>query len=190
MTTIAAVQGDGWAVIGYDSRVSIIEPAGRIYTMPKTKGKLAKNGEYLMATAGDLRILNIISYVFQPPAIPRTNTNLDKFMITKFIPALKTCLEENSVSKDGEHGALLMVAVRGRIYEIGSEFEWCEDTKGIYAIGSGESYALGALYASLPKMFSLEDAKRCVKQAVEIAAELDSGTGLPVTVITNKVTGE
>lgn len=187
MTTIAAVEGENWAVVGYDSRVSVIDPAGRIYTMPKSSGKLTKNGEYLIATAGDLRVLNILSYVFKPPVIPRANTNLDKFMVSTFIPALKECLEEHSVSKDGEHGALLIVAVRGRVYEIGEQFEWCADTRGMYAIGSGESYALGALYALLPKKPTLEEAKSCVKQAIEIAAQLDPGTGLPITVITNKI---
>jgi hypothetical protein len=33
MTTIAAVQGDGWAVIGYDSRIT--EEEGRSYILPK-----------------------------------------------------------------------------------------------------------------------------------------------------------
>jgi ATP-dependent protease HslVU (ClpYQ) peptidase subunit len=186
MTTIAAVQGEGWVVIGYDSRVSTTEPAGRIYTMPKTSGKLTKNGEYLIATAGELRTLNIISHVFKPPAVPRANTNLDKFMVSVFIPALKTCLEENMVSRDGAHGSLLMVVIRGKVYEIGEQFEWCEDTRGIYSIGSGESYALGALYASLPKNFTLENAKQSVKRAIEISAELDAGTGLPITVTVQK----
>lgn len=186
MTTIAAVQGEGWAVVGYDSRVSVIEPAGRIYTMSKATGKLVKNGEYLIGTAGDLRVLNLMAYVFKPPAIPRANTNLDKFMITNFVPALRACLEENAVSKDGECGADLIVVVRGKIYELGGQFEWCEDARGIYSIGSGSDYALGALYASLPKKFSLEEAKKFVKLAVEVSAELDSGTGLPITVTTQK----
>jgi ATP-dependent protease HslVU (ClpYQ) peptidase subunit len=186
MTTIAAVQGDGWAVVGYDSRVSVIEPDGRIYTMSKATGKLVKNGEYLIGTAGDLRILNLMSFVFKPPTVPRANTNLNKFMITTFVPALRTCLEENLVSKDGEHGSDLIVVVRGKIYEIGSQYEWCEDVKGIYSIGSGADYALGSLYSSLPKDFTLEDAKKSVKLAIEIAAQLDTGTGLPITVTTQK----
>jgi hypothetical protein len=42
VTTIAAVQGEGWAVVGYDSRVS--EEDGRAYTLPKDNGKIVKNG--------------------------------------------------------------------------------------------------------------------------------------------------
>lgn len=186
MTTIAAVQGNGWAVVGYDSRVSIIEPVGRVYTMTKSNGKLVKNGEYLIGTAGDLRILNLMSFVFKPPTIPRANTNLDKFMISVFVPALRSCLEENLASKDGVHEAELIVVVRGKIYEIGSQYEWCEDAKGIYSVGSGSAYALGALYSMLSKDFTLEEAKKSVKHAVEIAAELDSGTGLPITVTIQK----
>lgn len=184
MTTIAAVQGSGWAVVGFDSRATTED--GRVYTMSKSAGKLAKNGEYLLGAAGDLRAINILTYVFKPPAVPRANTNLNKFMTSVFIPALRTCFEENGLGKEGVQNSVIIVAVRGKVYEIGEQYEWCEDVRGIYAIGSGGAYALGSLYSTIEKDVDVESAKKFVKSAVEIAASLDPGTGSPVTVLVQK----
>lgn len=188
MTTIAAVEGDGWAVLGYDSRVSTTLPGGRIYTMSLTStGKIVEVGEYLIGAAGDLRVLNILGYAFKPPTPPRSSANLDKFMVTSFIPALRLSLEENGIPlKEHGTGAEIIVAVRGRIYEIGEGFEWCADEHGIYCVGSGSAFALGSLYTSLAtkKEYGIEAAKKAVKLSLEVAAALDSGTGLPIFVTT------
>jgi hypothetical protein len=64
MTTIVAVQGDGWAVVGADSRIS---DEGRIYSMAKGCGKIVRNADYLFGAAGDLRAINILEHVFNPP---------------------------------------------------------------------------------------------------------------------------
>lgn len=188
MTTILGVQGNGWSVLGYDSRVSMLS-TGRVYTLPEHESKVVENGEYLIGTAGDLRILNIVNYAFKPPAPPKSEHLLDKFMVSVFIPALRQCLEEHGITlKDSGSNADILVSVRGKIYEIGETFEWCSDTSGLYGIGSGAQFGLGSLYTSLkdknevtPRM-----AERAVRKALEVSAELDSGSGLPVYVVTQE----
>lgn len=182
MTTIAAYKGDGWAVIGYDSRVSD-EGGGRVYTLPSTLGKVSRRGEFLIGVAGDVRGLNAVAHIFSPPALPQKNVDLDKFITATFIPALKSCFAEHGVGDDKSSGCSLLVAVRGQVFEIGGEFEWCRDERGIYAIGSGGSFALGALYALAKEDMTITAAKRVMKIAVSISTELDAGSGLPVTVI-------
>jgi hypothetical protein len=39
MTTVAAIQGENWVVVGYDSRVTEEQ---KIYTLPKENGKLLR----------------------------------------------------------------------------------------------------------------------------------------------------
>jgi ATP-dependent protease HslVU (ClpYQ) peptidase subunit len=183
MTTIAAIQGENWAVVGYDSRVT--EDNSRIYTLPKDNGKLIKNGQYLLGAAGDLRAVNLISYVFKPPTINPTSygTKLDKFITTHFIPDLKRCFEENSYSKDGEHDSQLLVIVNSTIYEIGEDYSWAHDESGIYAVGSGAHYALGAMHSALEsRKRTLSSAKTIVRQALTIASKLDPSTGGPFVV--------
>lgn len=180
MTTIAAVQGDGWAVVGYDSQVT---DDSRVFILPKDNGKVVRNGPYILGAAGDLRAINLITYVFKPPA-PADDIygiELDRFISTKFIPSLKSCFETANYGEKGEQDSTILVVVRGVIYEIGSNYEWCHDSVGLHGIGSGAGYALGALYNSLGgKNPTVQQARNSVKSAVEIAAKLDSHTGGPV----------
>lgn len=185
MTTVAAVQGDGWAVIGHDSRVTTISEGGRYYSLPKKNGKVIKNGEFLIGVAGDLRVINVISYVFRPPAIPKT-TNLDKYIIGTFLPALRTCLDDQGVQTKEGSGADLIILVRGKVYEIGEHFEWSPDTNNIYSIGSGAGYALGCLWTILDKDTTVEDARSAIKTSLEVAAALDPYTGSPFSIYTQK----
>jgi ATP-dependent protease HslVU (ClpYQ) peptidase subunit len=181
VTTIAAIKGDGWAVVGYDSRVT---EAGRVYSLPAALGKVTKKGDYLIGVAGDVRGLNVVAHVFVPPPLPAKRADMDKFMTAVFIPALMKSFAENGVGDTTRgSGCDLLVVVRGEIYEIGEAFEWCRDERGIYAIGSGGSLALGALYATAKEGMTLAVAKRLVRNAVTISTQLDNGSGLPVTVV-------
>ena len=190
MTTLIGVQGASWSVIGFDSRVSDDELGSRVYTLTKDSPKISSSGPYLLGAAGDMRAINILSYIFKPPNPGAlVGHKLDRFMATQFIGELKSCFEENSYSKDGEHGSLLLVSVHGRIYEIGEDYAWCHDESGIYAVGSGGPYALGAIYSLLDgKKFNQEEAKAAVKQALTIAARLDSASGGPMTILVQSAT--
>lgn len=181
MTTIAAVQGENWAVVGYDSRVT--EDNQKIYSLPKDNSKLVKNGNYLLGVAGDMRAINLMAYVFKPPAIAPSvyGAKLDKFMSAVFIPELKKCFEDASYSKDGDQDSQLMVVVNGTIYEIGNDYAWAHDDSGIYAIGTGGDYAMGALLATLEtRKRTLGTAKALVRQAITISSKLDPSTAPPI----------
>lgn len=181
MTTLIGVQGPNWAVVGYDSRVVDDGAGSRIYTLTKDSPKIIQNGAYLLGAAGDMRAINILSHNFKPPAPGSLKgAKLDKFMATQFISELKSCFEEASYGKDGEHESNILVIVHGRVYEIGEDYAWCHDESGIYAVGSGSSYALGSLYAALEgKTYSQMKVKTAVRQALTIASKLDPGTGAP-----------
>lgn len=185
MTTIAAIQGENWAVVGYDSRVT--EDNNKIYTLPKDSGKVVKNGQYLLGAAGDLRAVNLINYVFKPPTINPTSygPKLDKFITTHFVTDLKRCFEENSYSKDGEQDSQILVIVNATIYEVGEDYSWAHDESGIYAIGSGSSYALGAMHSALEnKKRTITTAKTAVRQALTISSRLDPSTSGPFLILT------
>ena len=186
MTTIAAVQGKGWAVVGYDSRVS---DDSRIYQLPKNQGKVVENGRYLLGAAGDMRAINLLSDVLTPPSPPlhTTGRELDRFFSTKFIPALKKCFDDAQYGEKGEHDSAIIAVVNGVIYDIGSEYDWCRDTHGLYAVGTGSQYALGALNSMAEgKNRTLAGAKQMLKTAVGIACRLDSSSAEPVNLLVQK----
>lgn len=181
MTTVAAIQGDGWVVVGYDSRVT--ENNEKIFTLTKDNGKIIKNGNYLLGAAGDMRAINLLAHVFKPPAVNPTvyGLKLDKFITAVFIPELKKCFEEASYSKDGDMESQVIVIVNGTIYEIGNDYSWAHDESGIYAIGSGGDYAISALLATMEtRKRTLGTAKILIRQAITIAAKLDPSTSPPI----------
>ena len=186
MTTIAAVQGKGWAAVGFDSRVS---DDSRIYQLPKDQGKVVKNGKYLLGAAGDMRAINLLSDVFMPPSPSATmeGRELDKFISSKFIPALKKCFDDAQYGEKGEHESSIIAVVNGVIYDIGSNYDWCRDAYGIYAVGTGAQFAMGALNSMAEgKNRTLASAKQMLKTAVGVACRLDSSSAEPVNLLVQK----
>lgn len=190
MTTIIAVQGPSWAVVGFDSKVT--EDGGRSYTLGRGSAKVMKNGQYLLGAAGDVRAINILAYAFSPPSAgDLTGIKLDRFMTSKFIPALRQCFEEHGyVAKEHKeqavHGSTVLAIVNGQIYEIGEDYAWVRDTTGIYSFGSGGGYALATMYAKWGDELndlSLADTQKLVREALQVAGKLDAGSGPPFHVL-------
>jgi ATP-dependent protease HslVU (ClpYQ) peptidase subunit len=191
MTTIVGVQGDGFAVICADSRISSMHSDGsQISTLREGSGKVAVNGKYLLGAAGDVRAINILHHAFQPPAPPPNvvGKKLDQFFTMKFIPSLRECFESQGYATperdDKEHiaeqNSTIIVAVNGVIYVVDGDYAWSSDANGIYAIGSGASYALGAMQVlTRNKKETIQQAKAHAIKALNVAAKFDPHTGAP-----------
>ena len=193
MTTIVAIQGDGFAMICCDSRISDVDNSGyisQVSTLREGTSKVALNGKYLLGAAGDLRAINILHHAFAPPPPPAgiKGKKLDQFFTVKFIPALRECFESQGYAtpdKDekmhmAEHDSLVIVAVCGNVYVVDGDYSWLSDTSGVYALGSGSSYALGALTALIPKTaLTVQTAKKTALKAMSIASRFDPHTGSP-----------
>lgn len=189
MTTIIALQGDGWCVMGWDSRISNTDDEGRSEThvLSDSQKKVVQNGPWLLGAAGDLRAINILSHNFSPP-VPRptlSNQALDKFVSTDFVPALRDTLEKAGyapIHKEypgkAEFESELIVAVNGRVYSVDGDYSWITEASGLYAIGSGSAYAMGALTATGWGR-SVGTARNAVLKALSVASKFDPGTGAP-----------
>ena len=189
MTTIVAVQGPTWAIVGSDSRV--IEEDGRVYVLQKGFNKVAKNKSYLLGAAGDVRAINILQHAFRPPdAKEFVASRLDRFITSDFVPALRACFEDQGYAvssketkEQAESGSTVLAAINGSVYVIGEDYAWVKDASGIYGLGSGSNYALGVLYALLPDgATDLEKAKTAIRSALAVAARLDSNTSGPFNI--------
>ena len=193
MTTIVAIQGSNYAAIGTDSRISSFDEGGMAYqitTLGAGSSKIAFNGKYILGAAGDVRAINILHHSFTPP-VPSPATKgkkLDAFITNKFIPALRECFElqgyampeRDSSEHLAEHGSTILVAIHGTIYVIEGDYSWTSDSTGIYALGTGAPYALGAL-AVLAKNNSITQpvAKKAILQSLQVASKFDPYTGPP-----------
>lgn len=201
MTTIAGIQGDGFAVLGSDTRISSFGGDGSAYqysNLGPGMSKIAANGKYLIGAAGDVRAINILHHVYQPPVVAPTlkGKKLDAFITGKVIPSLRQCFDTHGYSppeKDSardhraEQDSVIVLVVNATIYNIENDYAWTTEASGFYACGSGSSYALGALNAlSTGQGFSLHQAKQAVIKALSIAAKLDPHTGAPYHTFTQQ----
>ena len=184
MTTILAIQGDGWASIGSDSQWT--DEYGRIGKM--SQSKVIPVGRYLIGVAGDTRGANIIQHMFTPPALPIKlgGNKLTKFVVSQFVPALRECLELGGAGRpqyDSEPAVSaneILVCANGSIYQIDTDYGTEIDDNGLYAIGSGAHYGLGALQALVGnKKVPNTVAKQMLLKAITVSAKFDSGTGAP-----------
>lgn len=187
MTTLAAYQGDGWAVIGCDSRASADSRA-----MNLSVPKVVANGPYLIAVSGSSRGGNIAQFGWTPPQPPvaAAPAVLDKFMTTKFIPQLREAFIEAGYDAKPEgdsatHDSPLLVIVSGVIYPVEIDYSWDREVRNIYYAGSGGDVALGAMVAlGIQRTTNAKDAAAIIKRAVEIACEWDVYTNHPIVIQT------
>lgn len=187
ITTIAAIQGDDYAVIAFDSKVVDGEGGGKTFLLPADIPKVVRNNGLLLGAAGDLRAINLLcSFKSPAPGAGIEPRELDSWVNQKFVPALKDWFDRNGSLKEGGHQSLVLAVVNCTVYEIGNEFEWLRDERGLYAIGSGGDYALGYLYGR-PRPKTPEEARKEARKALEISSTLDAGSGPPIhTIVVRK----
>jgi ATP-dependent protease HslVU (ClpYQ) peptidase subunit len=194
MTTVIGIQGEGFAVLAADTRITSFSddgPAYQMATLGSGVSKIAANGKYLLGTAGDLRAINLLTHAFSPPPPPPgiKGKKLDQFITVKFIPALRSCFDthgysapENKENKNhnAEQGSSILVVVNATIYMIDNDYSWLVDASGLYSVGSGSDYALGAAHALAGgKKLSAIQAKGVCLKALSIAAKMEPHTGSP-----------
>jgi len=171
MTTLAAIQGNGWAVIGCDSRI-------------------IENNGILIAGSGAGRGSNLLQFGWKAPK-PTAAENLDKYITQKFIPAMRKLFIDAGydMKEDGdaaEHDSSFLVIVRGIIYPIFEDYSWDRDSRGIYYSGSGGDIALGAMEAmevDNPDI-TAKDAQVIIHKAISVACKWDIFTAEPIVIRT------
>lgn len=172
MTTIVGLSKNGTVILGADSQVS----DGDRPNNHKRMEKITRNNGYLIAGSGDAQPCDIIQHIFIPPVPTITERkDLYKFMITKFVPAMRDCLEENEYKVDKDSGFSMLIAFDGELFDIGDDYSVLLNNDGIYGVGNGSKYAIGALYAGAT-----------VEKALDIASINDIYTSGPYQIIEQK----
>jgi ATP-dependent protease HslVU (ClpYQ) peptidase subunit len=162
MTTIIGIEYKNHSLIIADSRV--IDDSGRIYAHQAMR-KIAKRGSLLVAGAGEVTPCDIAQNIWIPPNVT-ANARKDpyRFMITKVMPSLRKCLTDNGYNfdedkKDGMRFQFL-ISCAGELFDIDEDLSVMKNEDNFYAIGSGGSFALGALYAGAEPIKAMEIASK------------------------------
>lgn len=194
MTVLAAFQGNGFAIVGADSRAT--EETGDSYILSNPKITWDEEEDYLFAICGATRGGNLLQQGWVPPQPPEFTsiTKLDQFMTQLFIPQLRDHFVESGYDAKWEGEAAWMdsgflVATKGIIYPISSDYGWDRDIRSIYTMGSGGPIALGALCAlGIDKCKDdPKKAKQIIKKAIEIACDWNAFCAPPIIIETQFV---
>lgn len=176
MTTLAAIQGDGWAVLGCDSKISGV---GNYTFTPYPK--IFKNGVAVIAACGSVRGLNLLEFGWTVPRY--AGKSVEHYLTRTFIPSMRNVMIEAQVDMQEDKtvpdfGNGLLVAIKGRLFSVNDDYSWDCSEKGLYSYGSGASYSMGALVAlKADKAKSVEQAQTLIIHAVNTAIACDIYTG-------------
>lgn len=164
MTTIAAVQtAHGWVIAADGQTTSGDRPFYSEYTP-----KIICNGDYVYAVAGKGSACDAIATLWHPP--PSTppfagDAVVYRDMAKRVAPSIRRLFDDNDITFADDESFQMIIAHRGLLFQIESDFSVLLDKSGEYAIGSGAQYALGAIaMGAMPR------------KAVQIASRFDIWT--------------
>ena len=176
MTTIICIQKEDSVSFGADSQTTA--PNGRVYSHDKMV-KISQVGSYIIAGSGECAPCDIAQHIWQPPvATAKDLKDAYHFMIAKVIPSMKQCFKDNDYKLEDDSDETrfaFLIAINGTVFEIADDFSVAMNRSGFYGVGSGSSYALGALHAGATPAL-----------AMKIAAENDDYTSAPFVWKTQK----
>jgi ATP-dependent protease HslVU (ClpYQ) peptidase subunit len=178
MTTIIGVQYNDKCVIAADNQVT--SDGGRKYNHPDMK-KIAQRGAFLIAGSGEVQPCDVVQHMWNPPKVTLKDAeDIYHFMIVKAMPSLRKCLTDNgyefnegkSEGKSDDARFNFIMAINGELFDIADDLSVIRSADGIYGVGSGSSYAIGALHAGAKP-----------QKAIEIACKLDVNTSGPIQIM-------
>jgi ATP-dependent protease HslVU (ClpYQ) peptidase subunit len=144
MTCVVAIAECGKVVIGADSAgVSGFDLRLR------ADRKVFRNGAFAFGFTSSFRMGQLLRHSFSPPVLP-DGADLEGFMCSTFITQVRECLKAGgyaSKKEERESGGTFIVGYCGRIFTVQDDYQVEETIAPFQAVGCGESYALGALYA-------------------------------------------
>lgn len=182
MTCIVAIKRNGVVSMAGDSAGS----SGNDIVVRKDPKVFEVDESTMIGFCGSFRMGQILmNYLVMPP---REEGLTDyRYICTSFITVVRQLFSEHGyMKKDGEQeeGGFFLVVYRGEIYSIESDFQVGVHVDDFVSIGSGSSYAMGAL-AVLSKEKDLS-AEEILVNSLEVAESYTTSVRAPFNVITKE----
>jgi ATP-dependent protease HslVU (ClpYQ) peptidase subunit len=145
VTCIVAIKDGGKVHMGCDS---IGTDGWR--KQARTRPKLFKKGPLLIGYCGSFRMADLLEFNLDVPKL-LPDEDLPTWMVKELVPAVRTNFKEGGYATkhdDAERGGDFLIAVRGRLFCIESDYQVGETTREYAALGSGEPFAMGSLFGT------------------------------------------
>ena len=163
------IGGDSAGVGGWDVRTRVDEKVFRV-------------GPFLMGFTSSFRMGQLLRYDLQIPEGWEDPGDDYRFMVSKFVPAVRKFLFDGGFGKKEngvEEGGWFLVGFKDRLYTIQPDFQVAETIEPYTAIGCGQCYALGAL--EMTDGMCISDR---VLEALRVAEKYSNGVRGPFHVLT------
>jgi ATP-dependent protease HslVU (ClpYQ) peptidase subunit len=188
MTCIVGIAHQGRVLIGGDSAAT---NGSRQQTL-RVDPKVFCVGEVIFGCTSSFRMMHLLHYSLEVPALPGLDQAeaLEKYLVTDFIDAVRTCFSTGGYAKkkeEREKGGTFLVGIRGRLFCVDDDYQVEETIVGYNAVGSGGDLALGSL--STTQSMEMSPRKR-LEIALQAAAYHNSDTRPPFLFVTTGVENE
>lgn len=164
------IGGDSAGVAGYELTV-------------RSDQKVFRNGPMLFGFTSSFRMGQLLRYRLQVPEHDSC-VDVDKWMATTFIDAVRTCLRDHGFAKknqEQESGGTFLVAYRGRLFNIADDYQVGVPLDGFDAVGCGGEVARGALFAC-----SRLSGRKRIALALQAAERFSAGVRGPFHIVALK----
>ncbi len=140
--------------------------------------KVFKKGDMIFGFSFSFRMGQLLRYKLRIPSHPRGMDNM-QYMVTLFVDSVRKCFEDNGYNDMGtSEGGSFMVGYKGKLYSISNDYQVSELLQNYTALGCGESFALGALFASKER-----DPIKKVEIALSAATNFSMGVKPPFEIV-------
>jgi ATP-dependent protease HslVU (ClpYQ) peptidase subunit len=146
--------------------------------------KVFINGDYMIGFTTSFRMGQLLRYKLEPSPCPK-RMDLERHMSTTFIDEVRKCFSDNGVMKtdNGEESCgTFLVATKGRIFVVESDFQVGWNRVPYDAVGCGKDLALGVMHALHRQTHVLP--QDIVMSALEGAEEFSAGVCGPFNIVT------
>src|SRR5688500_17161460 len=112
--------------------------------------KVFRNGHMLFGFTTSFRMGQLLRYALTVP-YHDPSVDVQCYMATTFINAVRQCLKDHGYAKkenEQESGGAFLVAYKGQLFNVGSDYQVGMPLDGYDACGCGDQVARGALFAA------------------------------------------
>lgn len=179
MTCIVGIETEDGVIMGADSMAA----DGSWFAHVRTDApKVFALREYLFGFTTSFRMGDLLRYHLTLPPPPKSRVH--RHMVTAVIPAIRECLKSGgfaTTANGAEAGGDFLMATRGRLYHVASDYQVGRSAHGYDAAGCGSSIALGALAAT-----GGQEPRKRLRSALVAAERHSAGVRRPWRFITEK----
>jgi len=178
MTAIAGLIDGGKVWMGADSAgVAGLKLAVR------RDPKIFRLGEFLFGYTSSFRMGQILRYYLQP-AIPDEGQDGHRYMVLKFIPAVRKLLKEHGYLKkehEREEIGTFLVGWRGELYSVDGDLQVGQFGQPFTSCGCGQDLVLGSLHTT-EQLSGLSPSER-IQMALHAAETFSAGVRGPFMIL-------